>query len=222
MSTAAFPVSRFSRSEEHANAISHFAGALLSVAALILMVVRSSAHGEARHVVASSIFGTTMIILYLSSAMTHYLHQGRLKNFFFSIDKIAIYLLIAGTYTPFSLITLQGPLGWVIFGLEWGCAAIGIYFILSRPVIYEKGVNSITVITYAVMGWLIIFAFAPVIRELEFMGWMYILIGGACYTIGIFFYKKGTFPHHHLVWHLLVIAGSFFHFLSVYGYVLPS
>jgi hemolysin III len=220
MTTTSHPISRFSRSEEHANAISHFAGALLAIAGLVLMVVRAARHGDGREVVAVSIFGATMVILYFSSAMTHYLKQGPYKNFFFSVDKIAIYLLIAGTYTPFSLITLQGALGWVIFGLEWGCAVVGIIFILRRPVIYEKGVNSITVITYAVMGWLILFAFVPVIRELPLMGWMYILIGGACYTIGIFFYKKGTFRYHHLVWHLLVIAGTFFHFLSVFGYVL--
>ncbi|MCF8226898.1 MAG: hemolysin III family protein [Bacteroidales bacterium] len=214
-------VSRFSHKEEMANALSHFIGALLSTAALVLMVVQSVKYGNGWHIVSTSIFGTSMIILYLSSTMTHYLQKGKLKNFFFSLDKIAIYLLIAGTYTPFALVTLNGPLGWTIFGIEWAFAIIGSAIILKKPVNFEKGVNTWSVISYAAMGWLIIIAIVPLIKRLPSTGWLLILLGGVLYTIGIFFYKKCSFRFHHLVWHLFVIAGTFTHFLTIYFYVIP-
>jgi hemolysin III len=131
-------------------------------------------------------------------------------------------MLIAGTYTPFALITLNGPLGWTIFGIEWACAIAGSAIVLLKPVNFEKGVNTITVVIYAAMGWLIIIAIVPIIKILPTGGWLLILIGGVMYTTGIFFYKKGKFPYHHLVWHLFVIAGSVAHFLAIYYYVLPD
>jgi hemolysin III len=214
--------SRFTKREEFANAISHFIGALLSLAALILMLIHSARHGNAWHIVSSAIFGSSMILLYLSSTMTHYLEQGKVKNFFFSMDKIAIYLLIAGTYTPLALITLAGPLGWTIFGIEWTVAIGGSVAILRNPVNFEKGVKTVTVISYALMGWLILIAIVPVIRIMPTPGWILILVGGALYTTGIYFYKKCSFRYHHLVWHLLVIAGNTAHFLAIYLYVLPG
>jgi len=215
-------ISRFSRKEETANYLSHMAGALLAAIALIAMLVKGSRYGDAWHIVSSAIYGSSMIALYLSSSMTHYLEQGKLKNFFFSLDKIAIYLLIAGTYTPFALVTLKGPLGWTIFGIEWACALAGSLIVLLNPVNFEKGVNTLTVIIYAAMGWLILIAIVPVIQKMETTGWILILAGGVLYTAGIFFYKKGNFTYHHLVWHLFVIAGSLAHFLAIYFFVLPS
>mgnify|MGYP005855152329 CR=1 FL=1 len=214
-------ISRFSQKEEMANAISHFIGALLSVVALVMMLVQSVRYGNALHIVSSAVFGSSMIILYLSSTMTHYLEQGKLKNFFFSMDKIAIYLLIAGTYTPLALVALAGPLGWTIFSIEWAAAIGGSVMVLHNPVSFEKGVKTISVITYAVMGWLILIAIVPVIRIMPTWGWMLVLIGGALYTIGIYFYKNRIFRYHHLVWHLFVIAGNAAHFLAIYLYVLP-
>jgi hemolysin III len=215
-------ISRFSKKEELANAISHFAGALLSVVALILMLVQSARYGTGLHIVSSAIFGTTMILLYLSSTMTHYLEQGKVKNFFFTMDKIAIYLLIAGTYTPLALVTLAGPLGWTIFGIEWAVAIGGSLVILRNQVNFEKGVKTITIISYAIMGWLILIAIVPVIRIMPAAGWILILVGGALYTIGIYFYKKCSFRYHHLVWHLFVIAGNTIHFLAIYLFVIPN
>lgn len=215
-------ISRFSKKEELANAISHFAGAILSVAALVFMLVQSARYGNVWHIVSSAIFGSSMILLYLSSTMTHYLEQGKVKNFFFSMDKIAIYFLIAGTYTPLALITLAGPLGWTIFGIEWAVAIGGSAMILRNPVSFEKGVKTITVITYAAMGWLILIAIVPVIRIMPVAGWILVLVGGALYTIGIYFYKKCSFRYHHLVWHLFVIAGNAAHFLAIYLFVIPS
>jgi hemolysin III len=212
---------KFSRSEEWANAISHLSGSLLAVVGLVLMVSQASARGSALHIIATSVFGSSMVILYFSSTMTHILPGGRIKDLFFNFDRIAIYFLIAGTYTPLVLIVLNGPLGWAIFGVEWGLALTGTILIISRPGDYDTGVNTFGVISYAIMGWFFLIAIVPVIRLMPHMGWIWILIGGFCYTLGIIFFKLVKFPYHHLVWHLLVIAGSISHFFAVFFYVIP-
>jgi len=204
-----------------ANAVSHFSGALLAVTALVLMVYQSSVHGNGWHVISTAVFGASMIVLYLSSTLTHILPMGKTKDFFFNIDRIAIYFLIAGTYTPIALVTLSGPLGWVIFGIEWGLALIGTILILRKPGEYKTGVNAFYVISYAVMGWLILIAIVPIMRILPLMGSLWILIGGLCYTLGIVFFKVIRFPYHHLVWHLLVVAGTVSHFFAVFFYIIP-
>jgi len=215
------PSIKFSRKEEIANAVSHFSGALLAVAALVLMVSMSAKHGNSLHVVSTAVFGVSMIVLYLSSTLTHILPTGKSKDFFFNFDRIAIYFLIAGTYTPIALITLSGPLGWVMFGIEWGLALTGTFMILRKPGDYETGVSVFYVISYAVMGWLILVAIVPVSKILPLMGTLWILIGGLCYTLGIVFFKFIRFPYHHLVWHLLVVAGTVSHFFAVFFYIIP-
>jgi len=212
---------KFSRGEELANAASHLSGALLAVAGLVLMVHFSIIHGNAWHVVSTTVFGSSMIVLYLSSTLTHILPMGRAKDLFFNFDRIAIYLLIAGTYTPIALITLHGPLGWVIFGIEWGLALVGTLMILTRPGNFNSGVNTFYVVSYAVMGWLFLIAIGPVLNTLPLMGTLWILIGGVCYTLGILFFKVIKFPYHHLVWHILVMAGTISHFFAVFFYMIP-
>lgn len=212
---------KFSRGEELANAISHFTGALLAVAGLVLMVRFSVLNGNGWHVVSTSVFGASMIVLYLSSTLTHILPMGKAKDLFFNIDRIAIYILIAGTYTPIALLTLHGPIGWVIFGIEWGLAIVGTVMILSRPGDYKTGVNTFYVVSYAVMGWLILIAIVPVMNTLPLMGTLWILIGGVCYSLGILFFKVIKFPYHHLVWHMLVLAGTISHFFAVFFYMIP-
>ncbi len=212
---------KYSQGEELANAISHFTGALLGVAALVLMIYASLTRGTGWHLVSTSVFGTTLIILYLSSTLTHILPIGRAKDWFFNFDRIAIYFLIAGTFTPIALVTLNGPLGWTIFGIEWGLALVGTFLILTRPGEYNKGVNTFYVISYAVMGWLLLIAIGPIFRSMPLMGGLWILIGGLCYTFGIAFFTTIKFPYHHLVWHLLVLAGSISHFFAVYFYIIP-
>ncbi len=204
-----------------ANAVSHLTGALLAIVALVLMVHQSARHGDSWHVVSSAVFGTSMIVLYLSSTLTHILPMGRTKDWFFNFDRIAIYFLIAGTYTPIALITLNGPLGWVIFGIEWGLALTGTILILRKPGDFNTGVNAFYIISYAAMGWLILIAIVPVMRLLPLMGSLWILIGGLCYTLGIVFFKLVRFPYHHLVWHLLVLAGTVSHFFAVFFYIIP-
>lgn len=212
---------KFTKGEELANALSHFVGALLGVAALSLMVHYSLTRGTGWHVVSTSVFGATMIMLYLSSTLTHILPMGRAKDWFFNFDRIAIYFLIAGTYTPIALVTLNGPLGWTIFGIEWGLALTGTFLILTRPGDFKSGVNTFYVISYAIMGWLILIAIGPVFRALPLMGALWILIGGLCYSIGIAFYTSIKFPYHHLVWHLLVLAGTISHFFAIFFYIIP-
>jgi len=213
--------SRYTHTEEFANALSHFIGALLAIAATVLLVVRAAQIGNGWHIVSSAIFGASMILLFFSSTMTHWLKPGRAKDVFFTLDQIAIFALIAGTYTPFTLVALNGPFGWVIFGLEWGLAIIGITIKLAKPTQFSQGVNLFYILLYAAMGWMVLIAIVPVFKRIPLMGVLWILIGGLAYTIGIFFYRKARFNHHHLVWHLLVIAGALLHYFAFYFYVLP-
>jgi hemolysin III len=212
---------KFSRGEELANAISHFSGFLLAIAGLILMVRDSSMYGNNWHLVSTTVFGVSMIVLYLSSTLTHILPTGRAKDRFFNFDRIAIYLLIAGTYTPITLVTLHGPLGWFIFGIEWGLAIVGTVMILTRPGNYDTGVSTFYVISYAVMGLVILTAIVPLLNRLPLMGNLWILIGGVSYIVGILFFKVIKFPYHHLVWHMLVLAGTVSHFIAIFFYIIP-
>jgi len=162
-----------------------------------------------------------MIVLYLSSTLTHLLPMGRTKDRFFNFDRIAIYILIAGTYTPIALITLNGPLGWIIFGIEWGLAILGTIMVLTKPGDYDTGVSTFYVISYVVMGWLILIAIVPVMNKVASMGALWILIGGLCYSLGVLFFKVFRFPYHHLVWHMLVLAGTVSHFIAVFYFMIP-
>lgn len=214
-------VGRFTRQEETANWISHFAGAILASAGLTLMIVASALKGNAWHVVSTAIFGSTMVLLYFSSAVAHGLPAGKLKQVFFVIDQAAIFLLIAGTYTPLALVALHGPLGWVLFGLQWAMAITGIIMQVARKNKVEHGARLMDIIIYVAMGWMFLIAVVPIIKALPLMGFIWILIGGACYCFGIIFYRKAKFKHAHLVWHLMVLAGSISHFFAIFFYIIP-
>ncbi|MEE4115378.1 MAG: hemolysin III family protein [Marinilabiliaceae bacterium] len=214
-------IGRFTHEEEVANFISHFAGAVLAGIMLTLMVVASALKGNAWHIVSTAIFGSTMVLLYFSSAVAHGLPKGKGKQVFFIIDQAAIFLLIAGTYTPLALVALHGAFGWVLFGLQWAMAISGILIKVLRPNRVEAGVDILGILIYAVMGWMLLIAIIPIIRTLPLMGFLWIMIGGACYTLGIIFYRKAKFKHAHLVWHLMVLAGSISHFFAILFYVIP-
>ncbi|MDX2415735.1 MAG: hemolysin III family protein [Bacteroidales bacterium] len=215
-------IGRFTYQEEIANFISHFAGAVLAGVMMTLMVVASALKGNAWHIVSTAIFGFTMILLYFSSAVAHGLPKDtKGKQVFFIIDQAAIFLLIAGTYTPLALVALHGAFGWVLFGLQWAMAIAGILIKVLRPNRVEAGVDILGILIYAIMGWMLLIAIGPLVRILPLMGVLWIFIGGACYTFGIIFYRKAKFKHAHLVWHLMVLAGTISHFFAIFFYVIP-
>jgi hemolysin III len=218
--TGELTVKRFNDREDLANALSHLAGTILSIAGLVLMVVYSAIRGNAWHIVSSSIFGTTLVILYLSSTVAHWLPEGSTKERFFVLDQAAIFILIAGTYTPLALVALRGPIGWIVFGIEWGLAITGIIRLLARTHRFEDGVAMLDIMIYVFMGWLIIFISGPVLKSVELMGYLWILIGGLFYTLGIIFFRIAKFRYHHLVWHLMVIGGSVSHFIAIFFYII--
>lgn len=212
----------YRKSEETANAISHLGGALLSSAALVLMIVFSALRGNAWHIVTTSVYGVSLVLLYFSSGMAHALKEGKAKQLFFVFDKISIFLLIAGTYTPLSLVLLEGAMAWVIFGLEWGMAMLGIILTFTRLGKSVSRVNYLFVGLYAAMGWMMIIAIIPLFHSLPLSGFFWLMAGGLFYTFGILFYARASFIYHHLVWHLMVIAGSLSHFIVIFNYVIPS
>lgn len=201
---------------ERFNSISHLVGAVLALVGLVLLVVLAARQGDPWKIVSFSIYGTSLFLLYTFSTLYHSL-RGEAKKFFRKLDHIAIYLLIAGTYTPFTLVTLRGTWGWSIFAAVWALAIVGIV-LDSLP---QKGRRVLPVIIYVVMGWLIVVAFEPMWRSLPPMALAVLLLGGLFYTGGVVFYvldKKVR--HFHGVWHLFVLAGSLSHYFTVLLYVL--
>ncbi|QSF42970.1 PAQR family membrane homeostasis protein TrhA [Paenibacillus tianjinensis] len=207
----------YSRREEVANAITHGIGTVLSVAALVLLVVFASLKGTAWHVVSFSIYGTTMLLLYLNSTLVHSLREGKAKDLFEFFDHSSIYLFIAGTYTPFLLVAIRGTLGWSLFGIVWGVALFGVLF----KAFFVKKFLFMSTIFYIAMGWLIVIAWNPLSASVAGGGMTLLMAGGILYTLGTVFYVWRGFPFHHAVWHVFVLAGSVTHFFAVLIYLLP-
>lgn len=207
----------YSRREEVANAITHGIGSALSVAALTLLIVFSAWKGTAWHVVSFTIYGVTMLLLYAASTLVHSFPEGKAKDLFETFDHACIYLFIAGTYTPILLTVLRGPLGWSLFGIVWGLAAFGVLF----KAFFTKQFLVLSTLFYVAMGWLIVFAWKPLMMQLEPGGAWLLISGGLLYTVGAVFYVWRGFPYHHAVWHLFVIAGSACHFFAILLYLLP-
>lgn len=212
---------RFTKSEELANAISHGLGTVLSVIGLIILVLFAVNEGDINKTISLIVFGSTMVLLYLSSTLNHSLKAGKIKDFFHNFDQIAIFLLIAGTYTPIALVSLIDDWGWVMFGAQWGFAFTGVIVKLFLPNNFEKGVNIFFIISYVIMGWMLLFFLFPILRNLQSLAIIYILIGGVFYTLGTIFFKIKNLRYSHLVWHLFVIAGSVFHWIAIRFYIMP-
>ncbi len=212
---------RFTPREELANAISHGTGAFLGLVGLVWLVIAGIRAGSAWHVASFVIFGTSLLVLYLSSTLNHGLPPSRAKEFFHNFDQVAIYLLIAGTYTPFALIALNGWAGWALFAAEWTLAAVGIARKLLKPNQFEAGVSLATIVSFVVMGWLGVFIVKPLIERVGMGALLWLLAGGAFYTGGIVFFKMERMRYHHLVWHIFVLAASACHFVAIYRYLLP-
>ncbi len=208
----------YSPIEEKINIISHAIGFILSIVALVLLVTHATLHGDVWHIVSFSIFGASLIILYAASTFYHSAKKSELRNRLNIIDHASIYVLIAGTYTPFTLVTLKGTIGWVIFGISWGLAVTGIILKLF----FTGKYNLISTIMYVLMGWVIVFAIKPLINNLPLAGLLWLVAGGISYTIGAILYGIKKIKFNHAIFHMFVLIGSFCHFMSVFFYVLPS
>ncbi|MGB7934532.1 MAG: hemolysin III family protein [Gammaproteobacteria bacterium] len=201
---------------ERFNSISHLVGAVLALAGAVVLVVVAARGGDTARIVSFSIYGATLFLLYLISTLYHGLPTGRAKHVFRVLDHQAIYLLIAGSYTPFTLVTLDGIVGWWLFGTIWGMAVLG----LVLDALPLRGARVVPLIIYFVMGWLIVLAINPLLVALPRTGFIWLLTGGLLYTSGIVFYALDRrYPWMHGVWHLFVLAGSISHYVAILVYV---
>lgn len=207
----------YSLGEEIANSVTHGIAALLSIAGLGVLTAFASLYGDAWHIVSCSIFGATMILLYTASTLYHSIQTPRIKSILRVIDHSAIYLLIAGTYTPFALVNLRGPWGWTLFGIVWGLALLGILF--QTKLLRKRQWVSLTL--YLTMGWTVLIAIKPMVSVVQFGGMMLLLLGGVAYTSGIVFYVWHRLPYNHAIWHVFVMTGTFLHFFAILFYVIP-
>lgn len=206
-----------SRLLEWFNAGSHAIGLMLSIVALVVCVVFSAIKSNVYAVVGCSIYGVTLILLYAASTWYHAAKNTSLKSRLKVLDHVSIFLLIAGTYTPFLLVTLRGAWGWSLFGVVWALAIIGVVFKLFFTGRYEF----FSLALYLLMGWLVVIAIKPLVHALAFAGLVWLVLGGLFYTTGVYFYATDRrYPHHHFVWHLFVLAGSACHFFAILFYVV--
>lgn len=212
---------RYSIGEEIFNSVTHGVGAGLAVAATVLLIVRAvlyaPADGRGFYVTSFAIFGASLVVLYLMSTLYHALTPYGAKKVFAIFDHSSIYLLIAGTYTPFCLTTLRGSVGWVLFGIIWGLAIAGMTFYA----IFGSRMRILSAITYVLMGWLVVFAFKPMVQNLNPLSLKLVLAGGVAYTVGCIFYALKKIKWMHCIWHIFVMFGSILHFFSVY-FSLPQ
>jgi len=205
----------YSKKEEFWNVLTHGLGLALSIPALVLLIVYSSIYEDAWHIVSFSIYGATMVILYLASTLFHSSSTTKIRLRLNVFDHASIYFLIAGTYTPFLLVTIRGPWGWSLFGIVWGLAIIGAIVKLFFTGRYDK----ISTAVYILMGWLIIIAIKPLIANLSPEGLFWLSAGGLSYSIGAALYLIKKIPYNHAIFHVFVLLGSIFHFISVFFYV---
>jgi hemolysin III len=207
----------WSLGEEIAHSVSHGVGIVLSIAGLAVLVTAAALRGDAWDVTSSAIFGSTLVLMYTASTVYHAVPLPRVRRVLRTLDHSAIYLLIAGTYTPFTLGPLRGPWGWTLFAVVWTAAVAGVVFksvALGRAPIFS-------VALYVTMGWCVVVAFGPLARSVEPGGLALLIAGGLCYTLGIVFYAWHRLRFGHFVWHLFVLAGSVLHYLAVLFYVIP-
>jgi hemolysin III len=201
---------------ERFNSVSHLVGAALAVAGLVTLVTMGALDGDAYKVVSFSVYGAMLLVLYTISTLYHSVRQARLKSILRKCDYAAIYLLIAGSYTPFTLVTLRGPWGWSLFGVSWGLAALGIV----QELTLGRRTRSVSMVLYVLMGWLALVAVHPLFEALPGAGLAWLVAGGIIYSTGIYFFVNDErIRHGHGIWHLFVLAGSLCQFVSVAAYV---
>ena len=204
--------------EEIVNSLTHGFGMALSSGGVGVLIALAALFGEARHIIACSIYGGTLVFLYAASTLYHTARSPRAKQVFRVVDHIAILLLIAGTYTPFTLVLLRGGWGWTLFGLVWGVAVAGTVF----KIVSARRFGGFFTGVYLLMGWLFVFFLKPMLAALPMGALLWLLAGGLCYTIGVVFYVWERLPYSHAIWHLFVLGGSACHYFAVLLYVLPE
>lgn len=203
--------------EEIMNAITHGIGAIFAIIGLSILTASAYINGGAWHMASGIIFGVSMVLLYLASTLYHSFTNQRIKDILKIFDHAAIYLLIAGTYTPFTLIPLHGTVGWIIFGIVWGLAFLGILL----KIFFVKRFKVLSTLCYLLMGWFAVVMIDPLLSSIHIYGLYWLIAGGLFYTVGAIFYLLQRLPYHHAIWHLFVIAGSVAHFIVILNYVLP-
>ncbi|ODG93818.1 MULTISPECIES: hemolysin III family protein [Bacillaceae] len=202
--------------EELANAITHGIGAILSIPALYYLISKALHKGTPWHLISFTVFGLSMLLLYICSTLLHSVRDPKLIRLFTILDHSAIYLLIAGTYTPFLLITLRGKIGWSLFTIIWGLAVSGVIF----KFIYVNKFELFSTIVYLIMGWLMMFAIKPIYVGLSGIGFFYLLLGGLFYSIGTIFFLVKRWPYSHAIWHLFVLLGSASMYFCIFKFVV--
>lgn len=207
----------YSVKEEIANSVTHGVGLILAIAGLGVLIAFASRLGNAWHVVSCTIFATTLILQYTFSTLYHSIQLPRAKSIMRVLDHSAIFLLIAGTYTPFMLVNLRGTWGWTLFGIVWTLAFLGVLFQVSLL----RRWQGISLSLYIGMGWVVVVAIKPMLDAVAPGGLILLLLGGLAYTSGVFFYLRKSLHYHHAIWHGFVLAGSILHFFAVLFYVIP-
>lgn len=207
----------YSVGEEIANSVTSGIGTALSIAGLVVMIVYAASYGDVWHITSVSIFGAALILSHLSSTLYHSISPPRAKNVLKLFDHLAIYILIAGTYTPFVLVNMRGNWGWTLFTIIWGLAVLGVIIKLTRL----NNIRGLSTGFYVAMGWCVILAINPMLETVAAGGIKLLLAGGICYTVGVVFYAWKSMPYSHAIWHCFVIAGSICHFFAVLFYVIP-
>jgi hemolysin III len=211
------PLPNYSKSEELANTVISAISTVLAIVGSAVLIVSAVKYGESWHVVSCSIFAATLILLYTASTLYHGFRHLPSKHKLRVLDHSAIFLLIAGTYTPFVLVNLRGPWGWSLFGVTWAIAVLGIGFGMKL-----QRRRILAVVLYNLMGWAVLVAIKPLFATVAPMGLILLLIGGLAYTIGVGFYAWRRLPHHHAIWHVFVLAGSTAHYFAILYYVIPA
>ncbi|MCP4424838.1 MAG: hemolysin III family protein [Chloroflexi bacterium] len=208
---------KFTLKEEVWNGITHGIGTALAIAGLTVLVSLAAINGDSWRVVSFSIYGSTLVLLYLASTLYHSIQIPKVKRVLQVLDHAAIYLLIAGSYTPFLLVNMRGQLGWTLFGVVWGLALLGI----ALRTIFVGQFEKLAVAGYVLMGWLMVVGFKEMQLTIPSGGVALILAGGITYTVGVVFFAWRKLPYNHAIWHLFVLGGSVCHFLAILFYVLP-
>jgi len=206
-------------SEEIANAITHGIGLLLSIGGGISLIILAARHAGAREIISATVFAATLVVMYVASTLYHAIPHARAKRRLKVFDHCAIFLLIAGTYTPFTIAALKGTLGWSLFGIVWALAVLGIVFKLF----FTGRMRLLSTLAYVLMGWIAIVAVVPISRALQPAALYWLIGGGIAYTAGTLFYHNRRIPYSHAIWHLFVLAGSVSHFIAILlQFTLPA